>query len=180
MSIFLPNHITPITQLGGAGRSVYEFDTPVAIGAASWQANNRAIYMPFTLPDYATVARFQYLNGNNVGNIDLGIYDAASYTRIISTGSTAKGTATTCVFIGVTDIVLPPGDYYMGVVVSSTGGSLQRLAFAADVGDQVGMCRICGLLQEDLGATTLPTTMTPVAVAQNYVPIIGFSQSDTL
>lgn len=143
--------------------------------SVAWPTNNLAIYTPICLDSYFTVARFFVLNGSNItGSVDVGIYDGAM-NRLLSTGSTVRATTNGVQYIDVSNRTFPPGNYYLGLVGSSTTGTYGAGSFsAAHIG------RVAGMLQEALGATTLPTTITPAAFAQVRLFVYGFTQSDTL
>lgn len=148
------------------------FTNAVNFGGLGWPANNLAIYTPLNIPERFIVGRFVSVNGNATGNVDLGLYSAAG-TRLLSTGTTARASGVQ--YIGVTDQSFPPGHYYIGMVLSSTGGSV----FRTTVNSQYE-ARMCGMLQESLGSTVLPATMTPASYAQTDIYCYGFTQSDSL
>jgi hypothetical protein len=146
--------------------------TPVFTSQA-WPTNNLAVYAPIRVPGRFTVARFVIANGSNAtGNVDIGLYDDSG-NRLLSTGSTARAGTTVLQYIGVTDRSFPPGRYYLALVASSTTGSFMRTA-ASD------QSPASGFLQEALGATTLPATMSPANYTSTSLFFYGFSQSDTL
>jgi hypothetical protein len=170
----LPLHITstgPYGNIGAMSNAANSF----AFGASNWPANNRAVYCPVHLPSRFTIARFMLANGTSVsGNFDMGIYDDAG-TRLLSTGAVAQSGTNVVQYAGVTDQSFPAGHYYLALVLSSTGGETRRVV----ISDQY-QGRVCGLLQEALGSTVLPTTMTGVSFTNTLVPCFGFTQSDTL
>ena len=140
----------------------------------AWPSNNRAIYAPVSIPARFTIARFFVVNGTNAtGNVDVGIYDAGG-NRLLSTGSTARSGTSVIQYIGVTDTSFPAGKYYLALVGSSTTGQYFRTMTNS------AFIQISGWLLEDLGATTLPATMTPTASVNSGTFAFGFSQSDTL
>lgn len=146
-----------------------------SITPAAWPANNLAVYMPISIPKAFTIARFMIANGSNItGNVDIGIYSDAG-TRLLSTGSTVRANASAVQYIGVTDTVFQAGSYYLALVGSSTTGTYLRSTFSTAL-----RARTFGVLEEQLGATTLPSSMTPVAYTRTAVFQFGFSQSDSL
>lgn len=146
-----------------------------AIGTIGWPANNLAVYTPVSIPTPFTIARFMIANGSNTtGNVDVGIYDAAG-TRLLSTGSTARANASAVQYVDVANTVFQPGHYYLGLVGSSTTGTYMRSSFSS-----AARARLFGMLEEQLGATTLPATMTAVAYTRTDVFQYGFTQSDSL
>lgn len=127
------------------------------------------------MPAPFTVARFMVANNNNTGNADIGLYDSAG-TRLLSTGTVAKnGAAGAVQFFDVADQVFPAGHYYLALVVSTTSGAV----FATDAQTQYN-ARAAGILQEALGSTVLPATMTPVSYTSNVIFLYGFTQSGSL
>lgn len=140
-----------------------------------WAVNDLAIYVPVSIPVPFTIARFLIANGSNItGNVDVGIYNAAG-TRLLSTGSTVRANASAVQYIGVTDQVFQAGTYYLALVGSSTTGTYLQPSVSS-----AARARMLGVLEEQLGATTLPATMTPVAFTQTLIPQFGFTQSDSI
>jgi len=145
-----------------------------AFGSTGWPAGNRAFYYPLHIPQRFTVARFMIANGTAVaGNFDLGLYDNAG-TRLVSIGATAQSGTSTTQYVGVTDQSFGPGHYYIGIVLSSTSGEVRRVTV-----DQYQQ-RVSGVLMENLGATTLPASMTPVSNTNGVAWCFGLTQSDTI
>jgi|KBSSwiStaDraftv2_1062776.scaffolds.fasta_scaffold22086_4 hypothetical protein len=170
MSGKLPLHVGNIGRFG----PILSMYTTNNAGGAAWPANNRALYFPVHLPAPFLVARGYLVNdGNNTGNVDIGVYTIGG-TRLVSSGSTARGSTNATQYIDLTDTWLSPGDYYWALVASSTSGVFTAVASG------VSQCRADGMLQEDLGATTLPSSMSPAAIATANIPLFGFTQSATL
>lgn len=143
------------------------------LGGTAWPSANRALYYPVRIPRTFPVARgFVLQNGNNSGTQDIGIYDLAG-TRLTNIGATARS-SNVCQYFDVTDVVLSPGVYYFALLGSATAGTYDAL------GLDTRYVRAHGVLQEDVGASTLPSTMTPVTVTQGSVFIFGFTSSATL
>lgn len=169
----LPLHITPHGRWNDIGRMI-RFTGVANPANGAWPANNRALYIPMRFDQPVPIRRAFSSNGTNAaGTEDIGIY-GDDLALIASTGSTARSGTSVLQFIDIADLILAPGTYYWALVLSSTTGTLQRSALAAN------QCRQCGVLQEDLGGSTLPSTMTPALAAQGYVPVFGFTQSATL
>ena len=139
--------------------------------SATWPLANRAIYHPFYLPWRYPIKRLFWLNGSSAsGNADVGIYSVGG-TRIVSTGSTAQSGASTAQYVSA-DLVLPPGTYYLGNVFSGTTN------VATSIGSITAIAgRMQGVLQEGLGSTTLPATMSPSTFTGSVVPVAGFTLS---
>lgn len=143
--------------------------TDVLAGAASATLTaNKAYYFPFTLFDWATVYQLLLLIGaTSSGNIDVGIYDD-ELNRILSAGSTAmSGTTDTVQEINVADTELPPGNYYIAVVVDNATGTVHYNA----INDDPGLSKFTVL--EEASAFPLPATATPVLCTDSAVPIIA-------
>lgn len=154
------------------------FEGNAGFAAGSWPANNQAIYSPVNMPAPFTISRFMACNGANItGNTDVGLYHS-SFTRLLSTGTIARANASVVQYFSVTAQRFPAGDYYLGIVLSSTTGTLIGTVMADSV-NTMG----CGLLQEALGSTVLPATMTPVRLSGASAAVgwhYGFTQSATL
>lgn len=170
-----PLHVTPFGRWSDIGLMIRQISSPPANPASgAWPANNRALYIPVRFDQTMVYARFFTNNGSNAaGNEDIGVYDSTG-TRLVSTGATARSGTSQLQFIDVTDGVFPPGAYYLALVLSSTTGTMIRSSLGTT------QCRELGILQEDLGGTTLPSTMTPAAAGQGYIPMFGFTSSATL
>jgi hypothetical protein len=114
--------------------------------------------------------------GNNTGNIVLGIYNQAG-TRLVTSASTAR-TANVNQHITIASTSLDPGYYYLaGIASESAAGTYSCVSpGTAAVVD----FRSMGIMQEDVGSTALPSTMTPVAYTVAAVPMMGICQSSTL
>jgi len=144
------------------------------LGGKTWPTANRALYWPVHIPSPFLAARaFHCQAGNNTGNVDIGIYDING-NRLVSTGSTARGSTNVAQYIDITDTWLSPGDYYWAMVGSSTSGQTNGVSASAP------LLRADGCLKEDLGATTLPSSMNPATFADADVIFMGFTQSATL
>lgn len=173
-SIFapLPLHVTTLGRFTSL-RPMLNFGLTPQYTNGSWAANNRAVYVPITMPRRFTVARFFTANSNATGNADVGLYDWLG-NRLLSTGTIARAGTNVVQYFGVTDQSFPAGRYYIALVVSTTSGAL-----FASVADQQSYMQIAGVLQEDLGSTVLPATMTPAIYASTVAWCFGFSQSDS-
>lgn len=167
-------HVTSIGRYSTTGQMLPFIAGPAFTGN-SWPANNRAIYVPIAVPAQFTVARFFVGNSNATGNVDLGLYTFDG-TRLISTGSTARAGTNVVQYIDVTNQSFPAGSYYLAMVLSTTSGSV----LASGGPPIVAELQTCGILQEDLGATALPATMSPAAYTSLITFGFGFTQSDTL
>ena len=134
--------------------------------SGTWGTANRAFYYPFKLyaPAVATQLLF-FVGAASAGNIDVGIYTAEG-SKIVSSGSTAmSATVNTVQELNITDTALPPGEYLLAVVCSSTSGSIFRI----NNGDEVLLPAI--LIYEEDAALPLPAMATPVVPTATTVPI---------
>lgn len=169
-----PLHVISTGRFSNVADMVIATAGPL-LASTGWGVNNRAIYVPISMPVRFTVARFLIGNGADLtGNVDLGLY-SASGSLLVSAGATARAGANAVQYVGITDRSFPPGHYYLAAVLSSSAGTVRTTTVTTDT------AKMCGLLQETLGATALPSTMTPVAYGPSGVVFcFGFTQSDTL
>ncbi len=169
----LPLHITNTGRFTNVG-AMGAFFTNAGTAAVAWPANNRALYSPISLPSNFTVARLMIASGNATGNVDVGLYDVNG-NLLVSTGTVARSGSSVVQYYDVTDESFPPGDYYLALVVSTTSGTV-----IASSPQDTPLLQGCGLLEEDLGSTVLPATMTPVRYTATRGWLFGFTQSATL
>lgn len=131
--------------------------------AAAWPSANRAYYIPFQLPVDAYAYALWARGNNTTGNYDLGLYDE-NFARITSKGSTALAAA---LLEHLFELRLYAGrTYYMAMSESSTGS-----VFRATCGS-VARAAQMGLASQD-SAHALPSTMTPVDAASDYIPLLA-------
>lgn len=141
----------------------------------AWPSANLALYCPIVVPDSFPVASIFIGNGSNLtGTIDLGIYSWAGSLLASLGGSAVRSVASTLEFHALSH-TLARGWYYLGAVTSAGAGTYEEW-----IGVTVSLTRVLGILQEPLGGVTLPATMTPVAVGQTFMPVIGISQQATV
>lgn len=153
---------------------LFAIDGSTSLSTAGWPSANRALYVPVYLQARFTVARFFILNGSSAtGNADVGLYSNARL-KLISTGTTARSGANVAQYIDVTDQSFPAGAYYLALVSSTTGQYMRTVHGAS------GIVQASGYLQEDLGSTVLPSSMTPAANVTTNAFHWGITQSDTL
>ena len=146
-----------------------------ATSSVAWPTNNLAVYVPISIPAPFTVARFMIANASNLtGTVDIGIYNAAG-VLLLSTGNSARASASAVQYLDVTNTVFQPGHYYLGLVASSTTGTYLGATFSSST-----RAALSGPLQEALGSATLVNPMTPTAYAQTSIFQYGFTQSDTV
>lgn len=147
-----------------------------ALGSAVYPSANLAILIPFVLAVPVTVKKLFSANGTVVsGNVDIGIYTSEGgaspvLTKIASMGSTAQAGTNSPQEFDITDTQLPPGAYYLAIVLDNITGTLQR---ANTVTAQ--RAALCGV-RFKTSAFPLPATITAPDDAQvAYVPLIGLT-----
>lgn len=168
---FAPSYFSTLSGTSVAGSTLGAVHT---VAGLTWVAN-LAIYIPFFLPVRYPVRRLWVSQGATVTalNQDVGIY-AASGERICSTGSVAKsGSAFQYTTLG-TPVVLVPGRYYLAY--SSDGSGANTVDGASPSATVPETFRLAGMLEES-SAFPLPAAMTPVTLAHQLYPIVGFTQT---
>jgi len=131
--------------------------------STAWPSASRAMYIPVACPGPFTIRKFTCHNGGAVsGNVDLGIYTSEGQL-IISTGGTAQSGTGTQQVIDVTDTLIPPGWYYLAMVIDNGTGTNQRVASSAFAKRFHG-CR------QQASAYPLPSTATFADAADAYWP----------
>lgn len=128
-----------------------------AVASQAWSLANRSILVPFTVTAPFTFSKLAYRTGTApTGNIDIGVYNS-SFARIVSSGSTAVGGASSLINVTVTTTTLVPGQYYFALAADSTSVTIGSSPFSDDA-----YARGSGLVYRD-GTFPLPATMaTPV------------------
>jgi hypothetical protein len=121
--------------------------------------NNKAYYYPFRLSDWGLARQLLFWVGaTSSGNIDVGVYDSQK-NLIVSAGSTAmSATVNTVQELNITDTLLPPGDYLLGVACSTTGGTCFQTGSASSDEAMLSMVPI----YEQTSALALPDPCVPV------------------
>lgn len=110
---------TPFSScsLGGIGYAgLY-----TGLGSGGWTLANRAILVPFVLPEARTVYKVGWINGGTPsGHADVGVYDASG-NLLTSCGSTACSGANVAQVADVADTALSAGTlYYMAMAMDGT------------------------------------------------------------
>lgn len=141
----------------------------VAVANVQWPTANVALYMPVVIPEagYATKLWWAVSNGAGGGNMDIGIYDE-SYNRLVSSGSTAIGTSQGTTVVDITDTLLQPGRYYVGLASDTSSGTSTLIGFAP----AAGICQALGVIRQT-SAFALPSTATPVITTHAALPTCG-------
>lgn len=169
----LPTHLHTWDTVFGSGMARLIGATNHVPASAAWPASNRAIYYPFGLDCHYQVERFFWGNGSSVGgSIDVGVY-GWDMNLIAKTGTTTTAGASAIQYAApsVGDVILPPGGYYLAQVNSGTTNAVAGSAITANT------MRMIGCLQEALGSTSLPNTMTPAAVASAMYTLVGITKT---
>ena len=135
-------------------------------------------FWPFELPETVTIAQLWVHVGATVsGNsTDIGIYDTSG-NRLVSSGNFVP-TASAVNVRDVTDLVLGPGRYYLGL---SNNGVISYFTLlgagpSPDVQFSVGF----GILDGSAAANPLPASVTYATLAQNGIIVMGFSLKTTI
>lgn len=170
----LPLHIGSIGRFNSFS-NVALFSAEGNFTSGTWFVNNQAVYIPIALPARFTVARFYVANGAAVsGTMDIGLFDSEG-NKLISTGSAAPTGTSVVQYVDVTDRSFPAGNYFLGLVISTTASRVAMSTLGA-----VPDGEMCGATLEVLGSAVLPTTMAPSARVHATYPCFGFTQSATL
>jgi hypothetical protein len=162
--------LTPLSP-ESLGLDAHAVDWP-APAVSAWPTANLGLYFPLTVQRSVLVSRLAWCNGtvNAAANIDVGIYDY-ELNRLVSTGNTLMSGANAVQSVDITDLSLPPGRYYLAMVVDTvTTATFLRGVGGATLSAET--IRAHGAAQE-ASASPLPATATFAAFAQNYVPIFG-------
>lgn len=141
--------------------------------AAAWPAANLALYIPFIVEQTVTAYKMAFEVGAQAGNYDIGLYSEAG-DRLVSTGSTAVPAAGLAV-ADIADTVLGPGVYFMAINMST----ITTLTIERATGT-LNLLQAAGMLQQAVGAVTLPNPATFALVAQTYVPGVSVTFSTVI
>jgi hypothetical protein len=136
-------------------------------GAAAWPAANRAIYAPLIIESWVLVTQLFIYVGAAAGTADIGIYDVEK-KKLVSSGATNTAGTNTLQLFDVTDTLLTPGNYWLGMDCSTvTTLTLFRWTTNLIILESVGV------QQEAVGSATLPATATFANPANSYLPVMG-------
>jgi hypothetical protein len=160
--------------LPGAGALYGSLDMVEQSASAVYPAANRALYFPFLIDTPVTVTQAFAYNGTvEKGKLDIAILDA-SWNRLVNKGLTAQSGTSALQLLDLTDTLLMPGLYYGGFTATSTEATYFRGVTSAI------RLQAAGVQQQALGAEVeIPTTATPANPASAYIPVFGFSLSDS-
>ncbi len=143
--------------------------TTGTFASAAWPSANLAIYVPLLLDAPYPVKRVWWINGATASeNVDLGLYKASG-TREYSTGAVAQAGINALQYV-TADLLIPPGEYYLGLSLSSATATTFSTAFL------VTHLRMAGCLQQ-ASAHVLPASMTGAVMTFAYYPLFGLTRS---
>lgn len=138
--------------------------------STNYPAVNTAILVPFGIAEAITVLKLWVQNGTAVaGNIDLGIFNPDG-TMVINKGSTAQANTSTIQELDITDTVLMPGRYYMGITSDTSGATQKVFTTTIAVG---GIGSAMGVLQAAQGPAL--ANLTLATFAQTAIPYFGLT-----
>lgn len=163
--------VSPFTF--GISALAHERTLPSAPASLTYESANNGAYFPILVPGPCIIRRLWWANGSTVSasyNVDVGIYADGGYkpgAKIISTGSTAQGTATEVQFVDVTDTTLAPGLYWLAIACSSTSATFFGVATNTVYNAVTRFTQATAL--------PLPATATVAEAATNQVYLFGFA-----
>lgn len=142
--------------------------------AAAWPSADMAIYVPIAVPNRVLVHKLWFASADiGTGNVDMALYSATG-TAVVAATETAKSATSTEQVFDVTDTVIGPGLYYVGLSCSNNTDTFNRFSFAAP------MSLAFGILTE-ASAYPLPATATFAAnQTLAYIPIAGLLLETTV
>lgn len=170
----LPLHIHTISsQFSGGAEAQYLVGT-ANFTTYNWPAQNRAIFIPMTLPWPYPVQRVFWCNGSTAtGNMCFAIYSPAG-RRIYTSGSVAQSGATQLQYAAVaTPFLLSPGTYYFALA-NDSATTTNRIFGASTVATPEG--RLAGMVQQN-SAFPLPETATFEAWSSTGAPLYGVTRT---
>ena len=174
-----PHFHFPCVGRWGSPRMFLDYQAPATNAGAVWPsgAANRALYVPMIFPRTLTVRNLMMCNeGNGTGTMDMALYTFAG-VRIAWAGGAVARTINVNQHMSVTSVTLTPGWYYLGGVASEVAAGTYTTAPVPSVRD----ARAAGLLEETLGSTSMPATMTATTLTSAArIPFMGVCSSATL
>lgn len=140
--------------------------------ALNWPVANQACYVPLRLPFPYNVRRLFWGNGTTVGgNASIGIYTSDG-GQIYGSASTVTSGASALQYVTpATDILLPPGNYYIGISFSGTTAVAWGWAGVLATGG-----RLNGLYQQ-ASAVPMPSPATFAAWNSVGLPLVGITKT---
>jgi hypothetical protein len=162
-----PPVISPNCIFNSLGIEIANSQAVADYGVASvaWPAANRAIYIPVVLHVPMTIDRLALYQGGTLGsNFDVGVYEAVSKAKLVSTGSTAQGGSPNILtIVTVTTTFLARGLYFLAVALNGTG---QTFRFRPAQGFLTGVG-----VREQATAFPLPATASFAVMSAGYLPM---------
>lgn len=144
-----------------------------APASAAWPTNNKAILIPFQVAGPTLITEMFFTTGTAPGtaNFDLGIYDD-QFALLVSLGATACVNTTDAIMPAgggdITDTWLARGRYYMAMSAAATTITTRANTYGN------GFLRAVGC-QMATSSHPLPATITPTALTDAYLPVIGMA-----
>lgn len=141
---------------------------------------NTAVAFPFYVYENVTVYKMGWINGSSAaGNSDVAIYDS-SWSRLVSTGVTARSGNSIPQWVDVADTQLTANTlYYVATNHSQTNANNVTGILAA--ANTVNALVLAGVQQMAVGATALPATFVPAtATLARTIPKILISLHPTV
>jgi hypothetical protein len=140
---------------------------------AGWPVANLCLYTPIYINGPITAYTLWLCNGTVSGSVCMGLYNEDGTQRLINTGPITQAGANIMQELAFSPAVqLTRGRYWLGLVCSSTSTQVRTWAASVSGGDGAKWMPI---VEETLGSTQVPTTMTPVASARAIVPYVGLT-----
>jgi hypothetical protein len=142
-----------------------------ALVSFTYPAASRVLAYPFEIANPYLVYKLFWLNGTTAttDSADVGIYNEAGTSRLVSAGSTAIATANAVQEVDVADTLLVPGRYWMAYIQG--GVTATPLGWSAAA---VHM-RCMGYAQQAGSGSTLGSTFTPAAVTGTGMVMCGLA-----
>lgn len=138
-----------------------------APAGAAWPLANLAIGVPFEVTEQCIAYEVFWATGTGTGgNADVGIYDTAG-NRLASTGTTARGSASSWVNTNWTDYTLEVGQYYLAMAAN---GVETYVSWAPAAGG----CESMGVV-EATSSFVLPNPITWSRTTRAYIPNFGLN-----
>jgi len=139
-------------------------------GFYAWPLSKLAFFLPLLIIEQSTIKRILFISGPADANFDVGIYTEDG-VRIVSLGSTAKGTTTQAVVANIADTTLAAGRYFLALALDNNTGQVSRFNPFSGTNTILGV-------YEMQNAFPLPAN---AVYAENntrsYIPIIGATRA---
>ena len=135
---------------------------------AAWPVANMAFFVPFTLPEDATVKRLMFASQQAEANYDIGIYNQAG-VRQVHSGSLAKGTTAQAVVADIADTALVAGRYYLALALDNNTGQLYRAGAAPGYNTLIGVREMAAAFPLPANAVFAETN------TRTYIPVLALT-----